>query len=100
MDRFAVVIAQFVQRKSRQARHFLPVGLAPEAVVTRRHLRLLGAGQAHVDVTPADRRRDPRRFFKRQAPARVGDVHAAEVGHGVVDNEQLAVVAPVQDAQR
>ncbi len=74
----------------------------PESVERRRDLSLPGPGHSGMDVAPADRGGQMALFGVGYGghAAEVYHVHAAEVGHAVIHDEQLAVVAAVHDAQQ
>ena len=58
--------------------------------------------EPHVDVAPAGRNRQAAglSLFDGRDAALIDDVHAAEIRHAVVNRQQLAVVAAVEDVER
>src|SRR5262245_49738246 len=84
---------------SRPASHFLMPRSPPGAVETLSDFRLLRTTQTHVHVPPA--RRGGQRFLAILNNARplIDDIHAAEIGDAVVNDQQLAMVAPVENPQ-
>ncbi len=64
-------------------------------------LALLRPNQPHVQIAPTGRGGEisPLDVGGRRDPALVDDVHAAEIGHAIVDRQQFAMVSPVEDPQ-
>src|SRR5262249_1104573 len=62
-------------------------------------LPLLWPCEANVHVTPARRSRQGFDLFRCGLVGHVGKVHAAEICHTVVNDEELAMVAAVQGAE-
>ncbi len=80
--------------------HRLAASQAPRTVEALRDLRLLRSLQAHMHVTPGGGLRQLFRPHRGHSAGRINDVHTAEVRDAVIENQQLAMVAVVQDAQR
>src|SRR5207244_12979701 len=62
-------------------------------------LCLTGAAQAQVDVAPAKRLQPALLSAAANVAPRIDQVHAAEIGDPVVDDNQLAMIAAIEDAE-
>src|SRR5207253_3696837 len=73
---------------------------SPRALEALRQFVMLRPGETNMDVAPPGRRWHALGRFDRGGARLIDQVHPAEIRHLVVDNEQLAMIAAVQNAQR
>ncbi len=83
-------------------RHAVMFCVAPKLLHGLSELALAGADHSHVHIAPAAGRGQmaAHGVVHRFQIALIDDVHAAEVGYLVVNHEQLAVIALVEDAKQ